>query len=57
MSSATFQKKLVVFNYMGRDPPNNFTRSDKRIVVRGLLPPISVEATKEQIREEICEAI
>ena len=54
MSSATFQKKLVVLKYMGRDPPSSFTKSDKRIIVRGLLPSISVEATEEQIREEIC---
>ena len=57
VSSATFQKKLVVFKYMGEDAPSKFTRADKKIVVRGLLPPIMVEATEEEIRKEICEVI
>ena len=57
VSSATFQKKLVVFKYMGEDAPNKFTRADRKIVVRGLLPPIMVEASEEEIRKEICEVI
>ena len=40
VSTATFQKKLVVFHYMGVDGPDSFTRADKRIAMRGLLPPI-----------------
>ena len=57
VGSTTFQKKLVVFKYMGEDAPNKFTRADRKIVVRGLLPPIMVEATEEEIRKEICEVI
>lgn len=57
VSSATFQKTLVVFKYMGEDAPNKFTRADRKIVVRGLLPPIMVEASKEEIRKEIREVI
>ena len=57
VSSTTFPKKLVVFKYMGEDAPNKFTRADRKIVVRGLLPPIMVEASEEEIRKEICEVI
>ena len=35
VSTAVFQKKLVVFEYMGPDPPKVFTRNDKRICMRG----------------------
>ena len=51
------QKKLVVFDYMGRDPPKVFTRTDKRICMRGLLPPISIEASGSEVRREICDVI
>jgi len=44
---ATFQKKLVVFNYMGETPPTRFTRKDKYIVMRGLLPETEDLARKE----------
>ena len=40
MQVSTFQRKLVVFNYMGVDSPTHFTRKDKYIVMRGLLPDI-----------------
>ena len=36
-SAASFQKKLYVFKYMGSNTPENYTRSDKDIVTRGLL--------------------
>ena len=54
---ATFQKKLVVFGYMGRNPPAQFTRKDKHIVMRGLLPDISVQASEEQVRKQIRDVI
>ena len=41
---------------MGEDAPNKFTRADRKIVVRGLLLPIMVEAT-EEIGKEIFEVI
>ena len=56
-SAATFQKKLYVFQNMGPDAPDKFTRSDKNICLNGLLPPISVEASESEIREEICALI
>ena len=56
-SAATFQKKLYVFQNMGPDAPNKFTRSDKNICLKGLLPPISIEASESEIRKEICALI
>ena len=46
VSTATFQKKLVVFNYMGADGPDTFTHADKRIAMRGLLASIPVDASE-----------
>ena len=56
VSTAKFQKKLVVFKYMGLDAVEKFTRADRRISMRGLLPPIPLEST-EDVRREICEVI
>lgn len=42
---------------MGSKPPNNFTRSDKDIVTRGLLPQIPVSATEDEVRNEICQVV
>ena len=56
-SAVTFQKKLYAFNYKGPDAPDTFTRSDKDIVMRGLLPQISVSATENEVRNEICEVV
>ena len=57
VSTAVFQKKLVVLEYLGLDPPKTFTRTDKRIRMRGLLPPISIEASESEVRSEICDVI
>lgn len=57
VSTARFQKKLVVFKYMGLDAMDKFTRADKRIAMRGLLPPIPLESTEDEVRGEICELI
>ena len=57
VSTAKFQKKLVVFKYMGLDPVEKFTRADKKIAMRGLLPPIPLESTEEDVRREICDVI
>ena len=56
-SAVTFQKKLYVFNYRGPDAPETFTRSDKDIITRGLLPQISVSATEKEVRSEIFEVM
>ena len=55
--SATFQKKLVVLEYMGPDAPNVFTRTDKKICVRGLLPANPVDASESEVRNEICDVV
>ena len=56
-STVTFQKKLYVLNYRGPDAPETFTRSDKDIITRGLLPQISVSATEKEVRSEIFEVM
>ena len=57
-STATFQKKLVVFRCMGENnAPKKFTRADKRICMRGLLQPINLDATEDEVRKEICDVI
>ena len=57
VSSVTFQKKIIVFDYMGRNPPKIFARSEKNICLSGLLPSLSVEATETTIRKEICDVL
>ena len=52
LSTATFQKKLVVFQYMA-ERPKNFTR----FCIRGLLPAISVEASESEVCAEIIEVM
>ena len=54
---STFQRKLVVFNYMGGDSPTHFIRKDQYIIMRGLLPEISVDASEEEVRKDICDII
>ena len=57
VSTATFQKKVVVFEYMGPDAPKVFTRTDKKICTRGLLPPILVDSSEDEVRNEICDVV
>ena len=57
VSTAKFQKKLVVFKYMGLDAVEKFTRADRRIAMHGLFPPIPLESTEDDVRREICEVI
>ena len=52
----TFQKKLVVFRFMGQNMPV-FTRNDSNIVARGLLPEIPLIASEEDVRKEITSAL
>ena len=57
-STATFQKKLVVFRCMGENnDPKKFTRADKWISMRGLLQPINLDATEDEVHKEICDVI
>jgi len=53
----SFQKKLIVFDYMGTRPPNSFSRSDNLILARGLLPSLPVTISELEIRAEIHELI
>lgn len=41
---------------MGPDSPNVFTRTDK-ICMRGLLPPISLNVSESEVRNEICDVV
>ena len=55
LSTSTFQKKVVVFGYMGPKSPSIFTRSDKLIVARGLLPSLPVHISEADLRSEVCD--
>ena len=55
--SSTFQKNLFVFGYMGSNAPTQFTRKNSAVVMRGLLPDITVDAPEDDVRKEICEVI
>ena len=49
-----FQKKLVVFNYMPeKEKENSFTRKESDIILRGLLPEISLNSTENEVRDAI----
>ena len=50
-----FSKKLFVFQCMDGPSctPRSFTRRDKDIIARGFVSDISVDATEEQVRDEI----
>ena len=53
----TFQCKLIVFRYMGPNAPSKFTRKEHRILMRGMLPEIPIDAIEFDIREEILSVI
>ena len=48
-------KNIVVFNLMEPNAPNEFTRSDKIIILSGMIE-FNVNAS-EEIREDICDVI
>ena len=48
--SVTFQKKLVVVDYMGHDPPKCFGLKESYVFMRGMLPEISVDAEETTVR-------
>ena len=49
----TFQRKLIVFRYMGPNSPSKFTRKEHRILMRGMLPEIPLDAPEYDVRVEI----
>ncbi len=53
----TFQRKLIVFKYMSARAPMHFTRRDEWILMRGMLPEISVDAPEKDVRNDICAVI
>lgn len=52
-----FQKKLVVMKYMGSDAPQNFTLKGDHVLLRGMLPEISIDASEREIRSQIRDTI
>ena len=48
-----FQKKLVVIDYMGPNPPSKFGLKESMVVLRGLLPEISLDASEPEVRKVI----
>ncbi len=48
-----FQRKLVVFCYMGPNAPSKFTRKEHLILMRGMLPEIPLDASEVGVREDI----
>ena len=56
LRQASFSKKLFVFRYM-HGAPKSFTRKDKDIVARGFVNDICVNATEQEVRDEICAVL
>lgn len=57
LSTGSFQKKVIVFDYMGSRSPSTFTRAEKFVFSRGLLPSLPLVSSEAEIRSEICELI
>ena len=55
LSAVTFQKKLYTEDQMHQILLQG--PADKDIIMRGLLPQISVSATEKEVRNEICEVM
>ena len=53
----SFQKKLVVVDFMGDDAPKVFTLKEPLILLRGMLPDISTDSGESTIRSEISSTI
>lgn len=53
----TFQKKIVVIEYMGEDAPKSFGLKESYVVMRGMLGDISLDATEKEVRSHIREVI
>ena len=53
---ASFSKKLFVFRYM-HGAPKSFIRKNKDIVARGFVNDICVNATEQEVRDEICAVL
>lgn len=54
----TFQKKLVVIDYMGgAKAPRTFAVKGRHVWIRGILPEIAVTATEEKVHQVVGEVI
>ena len=54
--SEHFQKKLIVFRYMGKDV-RVFTKRDDYVLATGLLPEISLDCPEYRVRDEILSTL
>ena len=55
--AVSFQKKLVVIEYMGTDAPRQFGLKETYVVMRGMLADISVESDENTVRKHIRDVI
>ena len=53
----TFQKKLVVFRYMGENSPQSFIRKESFFLFHALLHEIPIDDSEEKIRDIIISVI
>lgn len=53
----TFQKKLVVIDYMGPGAPRSFALKEAYVLIRGMLPEIPVAASEQEVRVCICDTM
>ncbi len=53
----TFLKKIVVVQFMGENPPKSFGLKESCVIMRGMLPEISLTATGKEVRSHIREVI
>ena len=53
----TFQKKLVVIDYMGRNAPRSFALKEVYVWMRGMLPEIEMTASEQEVRGFISNTI
>ena len=44
---------IHIFEYMGEESPRSFVKSDKKILLSGIMEPISTVASEAEVREEI----
>lgn len=53
----TFQKKIVVIEYMGENSPKSFGLKESYVIMRGMLPDITLTATEKEVRSHIWDVI
>lgn len=55
--AVTFQKKLVVVDYMGPKAPRSFGLKETYVLMRGMLPELSIEADEKELRQVIANTM